>query len=50
MINIQNLSKNIIDFILSDITEGDNNAEVEREEWLSELAKTRRINDEKSDN
>ena len=48
--NNPNKVANVIDFILSDITEGDNNADVEREEWLSELAKTRRINDEKSDN
>lgn len=48
--NNPNKVANVIDFILSDITEGDNNADVEREEWLSELAKMRRINDEKSDN
>ena len=48
--NNPNKVANVIDFILSDITEGDNNADIEREEWLSELAKTRRINDEKSDN
>lgn len=48
--NNPNKVANVIDFILSDITEGDNNADTEREEWLSELAKTRRINDEKSDN
>ena len=48
--NNPNKVANVIDFILADITEGDNNADTEREEWLSELAKTRRINDEKSDN
>lgn len=48
--NNPNKVANVIDFILSDITEGDNNADIERKEWLSELAKTRRIKEEKSNN
>ena len=34
---------NVIDFVLEDKSEGDTNADTERKEWLSELAKTRRI-------
>lgn len=34
---------NIVDFVIEDKTDGDNNADAERKEWLSELAKTRRI-------
>lgn len=33
---------NVIDFVLSDIGENDSNADQERQEWLSELSKTRR--------
>lgn len=34
---------NVIDFVLEDKSEGDTNADTERKEWLTELAKTRRI-------
>lgn len=34
---------NVIDFVLEDMSEGDTNADTERKEWLTELAKTRRI-------
>lgn len=34
---------NVIDFVLEDKFEGDTNADIERKEWLTELAKTRRI-------
>lgn len=34
---------NVIDFVLEDKFEGDTNADTERKEWLTELAKTRRI-------
>lgn len=34
---------NVIDFVLEDKSEGDTNADIERKEWLNELAKTRRI-------
>ena len=37
----------VIDFILDDCGENDNNADQERAQWLSELSKTRRSNDEK---
>lgn len=33
---------NVIDFVLSDAGENDSNADQERQEWLSELSKTRR--------
>lgn len=33
---------NVIDFVLSDAGENDGNADQERQEWLSELSKTRR--------
>ena len=37
----------VIDFILSDSGENDNNADIDREEWLSDLSKTRRVENEK---
>ena len=36
----------VIDFILDDGTENDNNADQERKEWLTELSKARRKEDE----
>ena len=38
---------NIIDFILDDIGENDNNADLERREWLTELSKIRRAENAK---
>ena len=37
----------VIDFILDDRGENDNNADQERAQWLGELSRTRRIEDEK---
>ena len=37
---------NVIDFILNEVGENDNNADQERQEWLAELSKTRRENNE----
>lgn len=37
---------NVIDFVLSDAGENDSNADLERQEWLSELSKTRREQNE----
>lgn len=37
---------NVIDFVLDDGSENDSNADAERKEWLTELAKTRRTEDE----
>ena len=37
---------NVIDFILSEVGENDNNADQERQEWLTELSKTWRENNE----
>ncbi len=36
----------VIDFILDDCGENDNNADQERQRWLTELSKTRRMTDE----
>lgn len=40
--NLQKVAT-VIDFVLADQAEGDSNADNDRKEWLSELAKTRRI-------
>ena len=37
---------NVVDFVLDEIGENDNNADREREEWLTELSKTRRNENE----
>ena len=37
---------NVVDFILNEIGENDNNADMERQEWLEDLSKTRREKNE----
>ena len=37
---------NVVDFILNEIGENDNNADIERQEWLEDLSKTRREKNE----
>lgn len=44
--NNPNKKAKVIDFILDDGTENDNNADQERKEWLTELSKARRKEDE----
>ncbi len=44
--NNPNKKAKVIDFILDDGTENDNNADHERKEWLTELSKARRKEDE----
>ncbi len=45
--NAPNKVANVIDFILDDAGESDDNADMERREWIMELAKTRRDKNEK---
>lgn len=44
--NNSNKRAKVIDFIIDDVFENDNNADQERKEWLTELSKSRRENDE----
>jgi superfamily II DNA or RNA helicase len=41
---------NVIDFVLNELDERENNADQERKEWLVELSKTRRSENEKQNN